>query len=733
MQIIKGKYRSSIFESNSGYKVGLFKVKEACDELLDIVNKTITFSGYFNDLNDNDTYELQGEYVNHPKYGYQFQTSSYSRVDPIGKDAVIEFLSSDVIHGCGEKTAMSIVNTLGEHAIEKIKENANCLLMVPKMTSKRALEIYNSIMEYSQGDEIIIELKKLGFSIREALKLYKSFGSSILNIVHDDIYSLIKYTEFALLDEIFLKSNDINDPRRVRACIIESMKKLTFNDGDTYSFYQEIYLYMKSYYHINIEEIDYEQNLVFLKNDSKIVIEEDRYYLKDYYDEEEYIANALNDINNLEKPVVKRFNENLNDVQCEISVKYNDEQLKAIKCALENNISIITGGPGTGKTTIVNGIVKMYQKTYDLYKENDIDKIVLLAPTGRAAKRMCETTNFPACTIHRYLKWNKEDNSFGYNEFNVHTPSIIIIDETSMVDTFLLCSLLKGIRHSTQIVFVGDENQLPSVGPGLTLTDLINTNCFNHVSLKQIYRQSDNSYIPFLAREIKNGELSDEFNKPKDDFRYIKASGHQIKGLIKELCELSIKKGLKETDLEILAPMYKGENGIDNLNMLLQSIFNPENSIKKQVQIGDIIYRENDKVIELVNDPDNNVYNGDIGYIVKVNLKDPKSIVEVNFDGNFVVFKKEDLINIKHAYAISVHKSQGSEFNHVIMPITESYSRMLYNRLIYTGITRAKKSLIIIGNNEALIGGINNKYSMLRKTTLMSKITYRINNNNNNN
>ena len=724
MQYVKGKFRTNIYDSVSGYKVGLFKVKESCSELEDLINKTITFSGYFTDLNTEDYYIFNGEYTNHPKYGYQFQVSSYKREEPVGRDAVIEFLSSQVIKGCGEKTAIKIVDKLGEQAIDKIKENKDNLLIVPGMSEKRANEIYASIMKYSEADETIIELKKLGFSIKESLKLYKTYGTNIINIIDKNIYDLVTDIDFSLLDKIFLNSNDYNDERRVMASIVDGMKRLSFAIGDIYNKKEDIINFLVNNYNISYDPEKFDNYFIFLKNNNKIIVDDNNYYLKDNFDMENYIASTLIQINNNKKPNPKKIDEILNAVQYEISVKYNNEQIASIKCALENNISIITGGPGTGKTTIVNGLVRSFQKIYDLYGENDLQKIVLLAPTGRASKRMCETTKFPAFTIHRFLKWNKEDNTFGYNEYNPHDPSLIIIDETSMVDTYLLYNLLKGITHKCQIVFVGDENQLPSVGAGLTLSDIINCGVFSHVSLKQIYRQSENSYIPYLAGEIKNRALSDEIYKNKDDFKFIEANNHQIKDIIKQVCERSIQKGLKDSDLEVLVPMYKGENGIDNLNILLQDIFNKSSDLKKEITIGDVTYRENDKVIQLVNDPDNNVYNGDIVYIKKINLKDIKNLIEVNFDGNIVIYKKDDISNIKHAYAISIHKSQGSEFNHVIMPISINYSRMLYNRLIYTGVTRAKKSLIIIGSMNALKMGVDNPYSCNRKTTLKEKIMY---------
>lgn len=329
-------------------------------------------------------------------------------------------------------------------------------------------------------------------------------------------------------------------------------------------------------------------------------------------------------------------------------------------------------------------------------------------------------------TIHRYLKWDKITGKFEYNEYNKHTERLIIVDETSMIDTETFDALLKGISSNVRLIIVGDDNQLPSVGPGLILADLIASELFNHVPLREIYRQSIGSSIPYLCLSIKNHELEEESLSRKDDFSFLPVDVHVIKETIREICKLSIKKGIDSSDIQILAPMYKGENGIDNLNMILQDLFNPRAMDKNEIKMGEVIYREGDKVLQLINDPDNNIYNGDIGYIVEANAGSKDKLLVVNFYGNAVFYKREDLVNLKHAYAITIHKSQGSEFDHVIMPVTMNYGRMLYNKLLYTGVSRAKKSLTILGSPQAFYMGTNNDYSLNRKTnlveTLMNKL-----------
>lgn len=395
-----------------------------------------------------------------------------------------------------------------------------------------------------------------------------------------------------------------------------------------------------------------------------------------------------------------------------------------LKKALENKITIISGGPGTGKTTIINAIVKLYIKMHDFSPMEVLANIALLAPTGRASKKMSTSTGLPAMTIHRFLKWNKDTNNFGVNEYHKAQENLIIVDEMSMIDISLFDALLKGIRSNVQLVMVGDVFQLPSVGPGLVLNDLIASDLFTFCPLEKIYRQSDNSYIPYLALEIKNKDLSEDFVSQKDDYNFLNVDGKYIKDMIRKICIMSKDKGLNEEDIQILAPMYKGENGIDNLNMILQELFNPKDSKKEEIRYGEFIYREGDKVLQLQNNPDSNVFNGDIGYIRKINLKTGKSkdTIIIDFEGVKVSYTKEELNQIKHAYAITIHKSQGSEFSHVILPISRSYYKMLYNKLIYTGVSRAKKSLVIIGEANAFMMAVNNDYASSRKTNLKERL-----------
>ncbi len=722
MNTIEGKFKSTIFYNDTnGFLVSLFRVSKSDDKSL--VKKTITVTGNILDLKLETLVYLAGEFINHEKFGKQFKFDSYEYIMPSENDDIIAFLSSSFIKGCGAKTAEKIVEVYGSKSIDIIKENKFSLDKIEGMNESKRDKIYDSIINYSKSSDLILKLKNMGFSIEEAGKIYLKYKGNLEDIINNNIYLLNDVVDFKRLDNIFLNNNeDKLDKRRVKACIIETMKYISINKGDIYYESSLIYEVLGKLYNINIDYELFKDYLKELENELLIVIDEDKYYLQNNYEDEMKIAELLKKIDS--KKVSKdNYDDEIKKLEDKLNISYNDDQKKAITNALNNNITIISGGPGTGKTTIINAIVKLYINKNRLNELGVLESIALLAPTGRASKKMSLATSLSASTIHRFLKWNKDTDSFGINENYRNPHKLIIVDEVSMIDNALFASLLKGINSYVKLVLVGDINQLPAVGPGLVLNDLIHSDLFSYIPLNLIYRQSDNSYIPYLAKEIKNKDLSEEFITKKDDYNFIPCNNENITKTIISIVKKGIEKGYDENNLQVLVPMYKGENGIDNLNKLLQNIFNK--SASKSIEYGEITYRVNDKVLQLVNDADNNVFNGDIGFIIDIKttfLPRKKEIIIIDFDGNIVNYEKKNLGNIRHAYAISIHKSQGSEFDHVIMPVTFQYGQMLYNKLLYTGVSRAKKSLMLVGDPKAFYKGIYNEYGNGRLTTLENKL-----------
>lgn len=718
MAYIKGLYIQDIFSNPSnGYLVGLFRVKES--DVLEYVNKVITFTGIFNELKYKTTYKMEGEFVNHNKYGTQFQVDNYELVLPTEEEEIIEFLSSSLFP-IGEKTAEKIVNKFGKDTIKVITNEPSRLKEIPRLTVGKIEKITEVLEEYQMTSHIVIELNKMGFSTKNSISIMKKYQTNTMNLINNNLYDVLDAVDisFQELDKIAINNGyDLNDERRLLALTINIMNILTFNKGDTYLYLDEMYDFILKQTN-NLDKETFEYILMKLSKENKIKITKDKYYLIELYDAENYIADRLTRLNNLDRRKLPKLENKIHQLELVSGITYDESQKSAIMKALNNNLTIITGGPGTGKTTIVKCIVKLLIEIFQL-KEN---KIALLAPTGRAARKLMETTGLKALTIHKYLKWDKEKNEFSVNEYCPNLEEYIIVDESSMIDTILMMSLLKGITKTAKIILVGDYHQLPSVSQGQVLKDLIDSNALDVVKLNCLYRQTEDSYITTLAYEIKNKELSENFLSKYDDYNFITCQNEQILSVVEDIVQKALLKGYNEKDIQVLAPIYKTNSGIDNLNKILQAILNPKDPHKNEITSGEIIYREGDKVLQLVNDADNGISNGDIGYIESITLSNKssskKNEVIVNFDGIKVTYTPKDFINITHGYAISVHKSQGGEFKMVIMPFSNSHKRMLYNRLIYTAITRAKEKLILVGDPHAFVYGIKNDYVENRKTTL---------------
>lgn len=726
---IKGILQRIIFDNGNGYVIATIKIKETNDdELNDYINKSMTFTGYFDTLNENSSYILYGNIINHPKYGIQYQVDSYEQVKPDDKDGVKEFLCSDLFSGIGEKLASSIVDILGDDALNRIIEDKNCLTLVPKLSIKKANQIYDTLIKYEESHKTIVYLTELGFTMHDALTIYNLYKNNTLREIEHNIYDILDKTDeisFPKVDSVALKQETYEEIYRVKSCIIYIMKSLIYKNGDTYLLLDDIKNNVQDYLQDYISDELFDDYLNELSIEGKVIIEDNKYYIVDIYKSEMFIVSKFKRILQKDEKEYKKIDNIISVLEKNNAFTYSDKQKEAIKMSLKNRITVITGGPGTGKTTIVKAIIEAYKSINKISDSEVEEKIASLAPTGRAAKRLSESTGLLSSTIHRFLKWNKENNEFGINEFNKVFHKLIIIDEASMIDINLFASLLKGLTDDIQIILVGDYNQLPSVGPGQVLKDIIESNVIPIIELDLLYRQDEESYIPILSNEIKNNCV-DNFLQPHDDYQFLKCNSDSIKSNLCHIAKQIIDKGYNYKNFQIMAPTYLGLNGIDILNKTLQDVFNPNDGSKKEYKFGNITYRENDKVLELVNMPDDNVFNGDIGIIEEIipaTISESKrEEIYINFDGNIIKYLPKDLNKIKHGYAISIHKSQGSEFDVVIIPLCMSYNRMLYRKLIYTGITRAKKKLILIGDPNAFIRGVQNNAEYKRKTNLKEKL-----------
>lgn len=714
MSEIKGKLSKIIFHNNqNGYTVGLLKVKES--DIDDLVNKTVTFTGSLPDLNEIDTYIMTGNLTNHEKYGSQFQVKSINRIMPQETDAMIDILSSNLFKGIGKKTAEKLVSVFKEKTFDVILNDTSNLLLIPGISEKQAKTLKEALKQYQGSYEDILMLNKLGFSTSESMKIYHYYKDKLNEVLDGNLYNIyydIDEISFPRVDSIFVAKYEKDSPSRVAGAIIYIIKTLSMTYGHTYFSKEEVNSYLFRVLKVEVSEEVVADAYNSLLVDERIVIKDDRLYLWEMYEAETLIARRLRLLAHEDKIKYKNLDTKIKEIETHYGIVYTDEQLDAIKLAITRKVAIITGGPGTGKTTILKGILDLYKVLSSSDKIRLNEQIALLAPTGRASKRMSEVTNFEASTIHRFLKWNKDTNRFQINEYNKSSVSFVIIDEASMIDTMLLANLLKGLKSSCHIIFVGDANQLPSVAAGDVLNDMIESKELPVYALKNWHRQgTDSKIIPF-AHRINEGILDRELLNSGSDLEFIPCKDNEIIEVIGNVC-----KDYNPYDLQVLAPIYKNRNGIYAINDHLQKLWNPKSPSKKEIEGNEGIYREKDKVIQLSNMKDESVFNGDIGIIDRIKLLGNKELY-IDYDGNLVKYTKSMLQNFTLGYAISIHKSQGSEFDTVLIPFTFDYRKMLYRKLIYTGVTRCKKKLILVGDINALEQAIRNNQEQKRRTSL---------------
>ncbi len=738
---MKGTHLVTIFHNEQNlYSVVRIRLQETNE---DYNEKEAVVTGYFPRIHENETYIFFGRLKEHPRFGIQFHVDQFQKEIPHTKQGIIQYLSSDLFKGIGKKTAEKIVEALGEGAISKIIANPSVLDAVEKLPAEKAKEIYETLQEHQGLEQIMIGLSQYGFGPQLSMRVYQVYKEQTLEILQHSPYKLVEDIEgigFGRADELGRQLGiSGNHPDRIKAGCLYILEQDSLQDGHVYLSIEDLIIRVQELLEQNTHEeiiaTDISKEMISLTEESKLVIEEDKVYLPSlYFSEKGLIKNIKRVMEQTEYDDLfpeSEFLLALGELEERIKVQYAPSQKDAIQKALMSPMLLLTGGPGTGKTTVIKGIVELYGELHgcsldpkDYNSENPFP-VLLVAPTGRAAKRMSESTGLPAVTIHRLLGWNGVEG-FSHDEDNPINGKLLIVDEVSMVDVWLANQLFKSLPQHIQVVLVGDEDQLPSVGPGQVLKDLLASDVLPTVRLTDIYRQSEGSSIIELAHDIKKGALPPDISSPKKDRSFLKCYQNQVLEVVRQVSDNAKKKGFSVKDIQVLAPMYRGPAGIDSLNVMLQELFNPPVHGKREMKFGDVTYRRGDKVLQLVNQPENNVFNGDIGEIESIfyanENTEKQDMVVINFEGNEVTYTKQDLNQITHAYCCSIHKSQGSEFPIVILPIVKGYYRMLRRNLIYTAITRAKNFLILCGEEDALRQGVHRANDTNRQTTLCEKL-----------
>ncbi|AXH98933.1 ATP-dependent RecD-like DNA helicase [Sporosarcina sp. PTS2304] len=704
--------------------------------------REIVIKGSFPPLLAEEEYKFTGRLVNHPVHGQQFDVQTFAKELPATEAGLIHYLSGDLFPGIGKKTASDIVKTLGNHVIQKILEDRSVLDVIPRLSEERKDTLVSVLQENLGLERTMVQLNEWGFGPQIAMRIYQAYQDDSITILTENPYRLIQEIEgigFQRADDLAQQLGLVGDhPARIKAAVYYSVHSEVQSSGHVYLQAEGILPQAKQLlessqpHKISFDSIS--QAVIELVEEGALSAEMQRLYLPSLYFSEIGIAAKVNKI--LAHEVDSQFptseiRKAIGEIEERLEVEYAQSQVEAIERALHSSMLVLTGGPGTGKTTVIRGLVEVYAELHgvsldleEYARKKEPFPIILAAPTGRAAKRMSEATGLPAMTIHRLLGFTGQEEEETEREVE---GNLIIIDETSMVDTWLMHQLLKSVRDDAQILFVGDQDQLPSVGPGQVLHDFMQSGKIPVVELTDIFRQSEGSTIIEMAHMIKQKTWSVDVTKKTSDRSFIRASGEQILPAVKQIIENATSKGHSIKDIQVLAPMYKGPAGIDGLNKMIQEITNPPAPGRKEMTFGEVTYRIGDKVLQLVNQPESNVFNGDMGEVIAIILAketvDKKALLVVSYDGNEVQYERGDLNQITLAYCCSIHKSQGSEFPIVVMPIVRSQRKMLRRNLLYTGITRAKNFLILCGEAEEFKAGIERTDETERQTTLQQRIS----------
>ncbi len=733
MEVIKG-YVDHFLYYNESNTYGVLE--------LDTEDDDVICTGRFPGLTEGETIEVSGEWVDHPTYGVQLKVLNYEIIEPTDILDMERYLASGAIKGIGPSTAKKIIKHFGEDTFRIIEEEPERLSEIKGITERKAISIATQMSERHELRNVVMFMQKYGISNSMAIKLYDEYGSQIKSIILNNPYKLAREVNgigFKRADEIAAKTGvKLDSEFRIQCGIIHCLKEAS-TDGHTYLPREE--LIRSAYELLGVCESDIERQLDELKIERQLieVKSEDRLniYLSEYYQIEKNCAVKLLTLTRYSDRIsASELDSEIKSIESELDIELHDLQREAVIKALSEGLFILTGGPGTGKTTTIKSIIS------GLERRNL--RFVLAAPTGRAAKRMSETTGYEASTIHRLLsiKHNPEERADAYFEMNEDNPldvDAVIIDEASMVDIFLFNSLLKAISPGCKLIIVGDSNQLPSVGPGQVLKDMLDSGVCPNVELKYIFRQSNESHIVTYAHMINNGEQID-FTIKYEDFFLLKRDNYEEirQALLYLICEKLPKHfNTSPMQIQVLTPMKKGALGVWELNRILQECINPPSDKKVELEYGENIFRVGDKVMQTKNNYDmewnimstygisaqrgKGVFNGDIGIIDHINK--PSRLIKITFDdGREAEYSYETLEELELAYAITIHKSQGSEYPVVIMPLLGGPRSLLYRNLLYTGVTRAKDCVVILGSENTVKEMIRCENENRRYTGLAARI-----------
>ena len=729
-----GTIERIIFENVSNfYRILLLDIEDTNAE--DFDDFEIIVTGTMADVIEGEEYTFLGQIVQHSKYGQQLQITRYERAKPTSK-GLVKYFSSSHFKGIGLKTAQKIVELYGENTIDEILEHPEKLETISGLSSK-SREAFVSTLRLNYGTEMVLaKLANYGIPNKLAIQIQDTYKEETIDIVENYPYQLvedIKGLGFTIADQLAQELGiESQAPERFRAGLVHSLLNACMESGDTYvearDLLEKTLNLLESSRPVELEPRQLAQELSNLIEEEKVQQVDTKIFDNSLFFAEEGIHNHL--IRILEKEESNKqkteiIQDHITTVEKELGIQYDAIQKQAICDAIQNKVFILTGGPGTGKTTVINGIIGVYAllEGLDLRKKSSLP-ILLAAPTGRAARRMNELTGLPSATIHRHLGMTGDDDTSHLEDYL--DADFIIVDEFSMVDTWLANQLFSNISSNSKILIVGDSDQLPSVSPGQVLADLLQIPSIPQTRLERIYRQSEESTIVTLASQIRQGILPADFTQKKADRSYFEIASNHIPATIEKILDAAIRSGIPARDIQVLAPMYRGTAGIDAINQLMQELLNPLQKGQISFEASQFHYRTGDKIIHLVNDAEVNVFNGDLGYITDLipgkYTESKQDEIIIDFDGNEVSYPRNEWYKIRLAYAMSIHKSQGSEFPVVILPITSASKRMLERNLIYTAITRAKSKLILLGELQAFDYAVKH-IGTARKTYLIERFS----------